>query len=233
MKLRFTLLTVVAVALTASPAQAATLIANKQCYREGDASDPVRFLGGPFTPNGNVNVTRDGIPILTQEGRPLRANAAGIVAGILTRAPIIDPVKERPFTLVATDAANPALTGTLTRLVSQLDVTVRPPGGRPATRRRINARGFTGGGTLYAHVVRGRSRRNVRIGRLTGPCGTLTARKRLFRKGARVGTYRVQFDASRGYSPRTYPQQTFRVRIFTLFRSRAGAASSADWLRID
>lgn len=229
MKLRLTFLTAVAVALAASPAEAAVLFANKQCYREADPRDPVIFGGGPFTPGGSVNVTRDGLPI-----GALQANAAGLVSGILTRPPVIDPAKERPFMLVATDQRNPALTATLTRLVSQLDVTVRPTGGRPGIRRRITARGFTGGGSLYAHVVRARSRHTVRIGRLSGACGTLKVRRRVFRKRTRNGTYRVQFDASRSYSTTTYPSLTFRVRIFTIFRPRRSAASASQrWVRID
>lgn len=228
MKLLPPLVTALAFALAASPAQAAVLNANKQCYREGDPRDPVIFAGGPFSSGGSVDITRDGLPIGT-----LRANAAGLVSAILTRPPIIDPARERPFTLVATDQANPALTASLTRLVSRLDVNVRPPGGPPATRRRIGARGFTGGGTLYAHVVRGRRKRNVRIGRLTGPCGKVEARRRLFRKRQRNGTYRVQFDASRAYSPDTYPSLAFRVRIFVTSRSRAGAATASErWVRL-
>lgn len=228
MRLRLTLPITVALLLVASPANAATLNANKQCYREADDKDPVIFGGGPYSPNGTVNVTRDGIPIGT-----LQANPQGVISGILTRPPTIDPTKQRPFTIVATDAANPALTGTLTRLVSQLDVTVRPTGGRPAVRRRITARGFTSGPTLYAHVVRGRKVRNVRIGALSGPCGTLRARKRVFRKGTKNGTYRVQFDTSRRYARSTYPSLTFRVRIFTVFRSlSAGAATATErWVR--
>lgn len=229
LKLRVTFLTAVAVALTATPAQAAVLNANKDCYREGDPTDPVIFAGGPFTPGGTVNVSRDGEPIGT-----LQANSAGAVSGLLSRAPIIDPRKQRPFTLVATDQANPALTGTLTRLVSQLQVTVRPAGGQPGARRRINARGFTQGGTLYAHVVRRGGRRDVRIGRLAGPCGTLTARKRIFRRRPKNGTYRVQFDTSRAYLRRTRPSLAFRVRIFTVSRPRSGAASAAQrWVKID
>ena len=229
MKLCLTVVTAVAAAMAASPAQAAFLNANKQCYREGDARDPVIFGGGPFTRGGTVNVSRDGLPIGT-----LQADGAGNVSGILTRPPVIDPRRERPFTLVATDQANPALTGTLSRLVSQLDVTVRPTGGSPAVRRRITARGFTGGRTLYAHVVRGRRVRNVRIGRLTGPCATLRARKRVFAKRTRNGTYNVQFDSSRRYSTATWPSLNFRVRIFTIFRPRASAAGvSESWVRTD
>lgn len=228
MKLRLTFLAALAGALAASPAQAAFLNANKLCYREGDERDPVVFAGGPFTPGGAVNVSRDGLPL-----GELRANAAGNVSGILTRPPIIDPTRERPFTLVATDATNPALTGTLTRLVSQLDVNVRPTGGRPAIRRRIAARGFTGGTNLYAHVVRGRKRRNVAIGRLAGPCGTLTARKRIFRKDTRNGTYLVQFDSNRRYSTASHPKLVFRVRIFTVLRRSSAASASERWVKVN
>lgn len=228
MRFRLTFPLAAVLLLAASPANAAVLNANKQCYREADDKDPVIFGGGPFTPGGTVNVSRDGIPIGT-----LRADVAGTISGILTRPPTIDPTKQRPFTLLATDAMNPALTGSLTRLVTQLDVTVRPTGGRPAVRRRISARGFTGGGsTLYAHVVRGRKLRNVRIGALRAPCGTLRARKRVFRKGTKNGTYMVQFDASRKYATTSFPRLTFRVRIFTVFRSHAAAANER-WVRID
>ena len=226
MKLRLAFLAGVTLAVMAAPAEAAVLNANKACYREGDARDPVRFGGGPFTPFGMVNVTRDGLPI-----GALQANGAGIVAGILTRPPIIDPSKERPFTLVATDQTNPALNGRLTRLASQLEVVVRPTGGRPAIRRRIRARGFTEGGTLYAHVVRGSKRRTVRLGRLSGVCGTLSARRRIFRKRTKNGTYRVQFDTSRRYSATTYPSVPFRVRIFTIRRPTSSSASQS-WVRI-
>lgn len=225
MKLGLAALTAVAVALIPPSAQAALLTANKQCYREGDRRDPVTFGGGPFTPGGRVNVTLDGV-LLPQ---PLLA-PGGIIAGTLSMAPNIDPARERPFTIVATDQANPAMTGTLIRLASQLRVDVRPTGGRPERLRRISARGFTGGGTLYAHVVRGRSKRTVRIGRLKGACGTLTARRRVFRRGTRAGRYRVQFDTSRRYARTTYPNRAFSVRIFTIFRPRASTLQR--WLAL-
>lgn len=229
MKLGLAALTAVAVALIPTSAQAAVLTANKQCYREGDQRDPVVFGGGPFTPGGMVNVTFDGI-LLPQ---PLLATG-GIIAGRLSNAPNIDPARQRPFTIVATDQANPAMTGTLTRLASQLRVGVRPAGGRPARVRRISARGFTGGGTLYAHVVRGRSRRTVKIGRVKGACGTLTVKRRVFRRGTRNGRYRVQFDTSRRYARTTYPSVAFRVRIFTVFRPRSSAAGpSQRWMALD
>lgn len=222
MKLRRAVLIAVAVVLpAASPATAATIGVDEPCYQE---REPVNLLGGGFTPNGAVTVSRDGFFFPT----PLTASPAGIVSGRLA-APVVDPLEERRFTVVATDQANPALTASVTPLATRLSVVVRPGGGRPATRRRITARGFTEGGTLYAHVVRGRSRRTVRVGRLTQPCGKLTTRKRIFRRGTRNGNYKVQFDTRRRYRRTTIPRVTFRVRIFTLFRPSSSAAAGERW----
>jgi hypothetical protein len=232
--LRLTAVTAVAFAFAVAPAQAAVLNANKLCYREGARADPtktdvVAFGGGPFTPGSRVSVTRDGLPL----AGTLPVNAAGFISG-LTTPPIIDPAPQRSFTLVATDQANPALTGTLTRLVTQLAVTVRPSQGSPASRRRIAARGFTGGGTLYAHIRRGRRTRNVRIAAISGPCGTATARKRLWPRRTRNGVYRVQFDANPRYSAATFPAVPFRVTIRTVLRPRSRSAATAErWERTD
>lgn len=227
----------IAFALVASPAQAAELGTNKQCYQAASpdgtdrpvSGEPVTYTGGPFRPFSTVDVALDGIGA---GSRPVFAT--GIVAGRLT-APDTGGAAQRPFTLTVTDPENPALTATATRLASEFNVTVQPGGGAAAaTRRRINARGFTNGGTLYAHVVRGRSKRNLRIGRLTGACGDLRVKRRLFAAGARRGTYRVQFDTSRRYSGRTVPRVTFRVRISRVFAPRSGAAAGRgeEWTRV-
>ena len=73
--------------------------------------------------------------------------------------------------------------------------------------RRIRARGFTEGRTLYAHVRRNGRGKNFRLGRLKGPCGMKSVRKRLFRARAKIGVYRVQFDTRRRYSTRVTPAE--------------------------
>jgi hypothetical protein len=90
-------------------------------------------------------------------------------------------------------------------LTTATDVRVRPISGAANRRLTIDARGFFGGRTLWAHVVRlGRGARasaprNVRIGPVRGACRKVSARKRLFRRGAAPGRYRVQFDTFRRY----------------------------------
>ena len=64
------------------------------------------------------------------------------------------------------------------------------------------ARGFTTGPTLWAHVVRGNTRRNVKLGAVKGACGGLKARKRLLPRNAPVGVYTLQFDTFRRYDGR-------------------------------
>jgi hypothetical protein len=165
--------------------------------------------GSGYTPGGGVSITSDGQSI----GRTT-ADGAGNFGGRLTVASPTQRVK----TYTATDQANTANTASVPLTISPLDVNLAPRNGPPGRRLRIVARGFTTGRTLYAHVVRGRSRSNVRIGTLRGPCRRLRVRRRIFRGTARPGTYTVQFDTRRRYSPDTRVRVRFRVAVFPVFR---------------
>ena len=199
-------------ALASAPAQGAILSTDRACYREGE---PVMLSGSPFTPQGPVDVSVDGARL----AGPFLADAAGRL-GAQLMAPAPTQMGERTFRIAAADRRRPALAGSVTKVVSPFGVTMRPGGGSPGARRRITARGFTGGGTLYAHVVRRRRIRTVQIGRLAGACGTLTARKRVLRRRARAGVYRVQFDTARTYRRRTVPRAIYRVRVSRKLRVR-------------
>jgi hypothetical protein len=201
-----------AIMLAGAPAQGATLSTDRPCYRHGE---PVKFSGGPFSPNGLVAVSLDGAP----QAGSFSADAAGRLAGQFM-APAPSGAGERAFRIAASDRERPAMSGSAVKLVSPFGVDLTPSGGSPGVRRRITARGFTGGGSLYAHVVGRRARRTLRIGRLTGPCGTLMARKRILRRNARPGVYKVQFDTARAYRKRTVPRAVYRVRVSRKFRLR-------------
>jgi hypothetical protein len=224
---RIALLSVTATAFAAAaPAQAATLVGDQACYQEGE---PVKVVGTGFTPNGRVDFSRDNLAASS-----LIADATGRVQGQIG-APSISPRRERRFSLVATDASNPANVGSITPLATVFDVTVAPLGGNPARRRRITVRGFTEGKTLYVHIRRRGRGRNVRLGRLKRPCGTKRVRKRLFRRGAKTGTYRVQFDTRRRYSSKAFPKATYRVTIFPTFGASDASAAFATgerWVRV-
>jgi hypothetical protein len=224
---RIPLLSIIAAGLaTAAPAQAAVLVGDQACYQE---AEPVNLVGTGFTPNGRVDFSRDNLA-----AGSLVADATGRVQGEV-EAPAISPRRARRFSLVATDAANPANVASLAPLATVFDVTVRPLGGNPARRRRITARGFTEGRTLYVHVRRRGRGKNIKLGRLKRPCGTKKVRKRVFRRGAKRGTYTVQFDTRRRYSSKAFPKATYRVRIFRVFRpSLASAAfvTAEHWVRV-
>jgi hypothetical protein len=185
-----------AATITAAPA--------KDCYRGDGVLNPqtgvvggevVTLSGTGYTPGGTVAITANGKSLGTDE-----VDAAGNFSGALTLNLASGQTLK---TYAATDQANPALTASVQLRTSALTVNLKPKQGRPDRRFRIGARGFTTGKRLYAHIVKGRFRRTVKIGRLKGPCHKITAHKRLFPSDLATGIYRVQFDSKRKYSKKT------------------------------
>ena len=205
--MRAAIAVVAAGAALAAPAaaQAATLTASplKPCYRAGET---VGLTGSGYTPGGGVQINSDGRVVGNTT-----ADSAGNFGGSLRLGV---PSGERLKTYSAVDTSNTANQAAVRLRVSRLLVTVRPQRGAPGSLLRIGARGFTTGRTLYAHVVRGRYRRNVRIGRLRGACRRLSSRRRIFSRRTRPGTYVVQFDTRRTYSSATAVRYRFSVPIF-------------------
>lgn len=204
-----------------APASAATLDVNRSCYGPGEA---VKLAGGGYTPGGPVAVT--------VAGRQLgvtNANQVGEIAATLP-APSIRG-KQRTDTITATDQTNLALIATSPVNLTSLNVKVTPRNGNPSKAKRIVARGFTTGRTLYAHVRRGKNRRNVKIGRLKGACRKIDVKRKLFLANATPGLYNVQFDTKRRYSAKTAPRVSFNVTVFRTFRP--ASASSVSWIQVD
>lgn len=220
------LLTVVGAAIAvmafAPGASAATLSFDRSCARSGA---PTTLTGTGYTPNGPVVIGRDGAVATATT-----ANQSGGIGLIYT--PPAQSSGSRLENFVAVDGTNTAIAAATQLRVTALDVSIRPRSGAPSRRRRIGARGFVGGRTLYSHARRGRRYKvNVRIGRLRGPCAKVTARKRLLRRGTSTGTYRVQFDARRRYRRCSGPSATracvvFRVTVFRTFSSSSASAAS-------
>lgn len=227
MKLRPIALAAVATALTVpATASAAELTVDPKlpCYGSGHS---VSLLGTGFSPNlqSGIAVTRDGEALEPA----LSTDATGAFNGTLRLG---QPDGRRTSTYTATDTSNPTVTASTQIVVSEADVGLRPKSGSPGRRVRIKAVGFTAGsGTLYAHVVRGRSKRNLRIGRLQGACKNLTQRRRLLRRDAKVGVYVVQFDAFRKYVERRPQSVGFTITVRRVVRP-AAAASVSGWSRI-
>jgi hypothetical protein len=213
-----------ALALAApSGAQAASLTVDRSCY---GPLEPIGLAGAGFTPNGAVALSADG----QQLGTGGADATGGFTVGL--PAPIID-AKQQTINFTATDQTNLALTASASALVSSLDVIVKPKRGNPGRERRIKARGFTRGKNLWAHIKRGKKRRNVKIGKLKGACGVLSAKKRLFSSDAAPGVYEVRFDTQRRYSTSARPQVAFLVTVYRTFRAASASATGERWVEID
>lgn len=221
---RFAALIFAAVALAApAGAQAATFgpATAKPCY---GTADQVPLVGNGYTPNGPIQIARDGSPI----GNGV-ADPSGNIGGFAS-VPAL-PRPEQRSTYTATDQTNPANVGTSPPiLLSQLKVGITPEGGNPRRTRRIRTRGWTIRGTsVFAHVRRGRFRRNFSVGKLKGACRTSSKRVRLFGRRARPGVYRVQFDTFKRFKSKRAQRVPFRVTISRIFRraSTSGASTAS------
>jgi hypothetical protein len=183
----------------------------------------VHLIGAGFSQNGPVVFTRDGSPI----GDPILADPSGALFPQLILPRLV--AGQKRLTYVATDQTNSALSAQLSLLVTATDVRLRPASGAPHRLLEISARGFFGGSTLYAHVVRTGKRpgraRNLRIGAVKGNCKQVQVRKRLFAGGTAPGKYRVQFDTYRRFKTKRTVETEFVITVFpTAGTARASAA---------
>jgi hypothetical protein len=210
----------VMLAVPAAAAAEATLGVDPaaRCYRE---QERVFLPGAGFTPNGEVVFTRDGTPL----GDPIRADAGGQLNPQLILPGLV--AGQRRLTYLATDQTDSALSADVSLLVTATNVALTPAGGAPNRLLTVRARGFFGGRTLYAHIVRTGKKtaqaRNMRIGAITGSCKKVTARKRLFTKKTAAGHYRVQFDTFRRYRPTRTIKTNFTITVYR----RAGTARAS------
>ena len=225
MKLRTAVLPgLVALALVApATASAATLSVDKSCYGPGDE---VAFSGVGFTPNGPV--------ALSVSGQQLGVGTVNPVGEfeVSLSAPDIRG-KKRTDVFTATDQTDLSLTASTPVLLTSLNVKVTPTNGNPAKAKRVVARGFTSGKVLWAHVQRGKNKRNVKVGKLEGACKTLDVKRKLFKADAKDGLYSVHFDTKRKYSKKTIPQISFQVVVFHTFKPASASAVGERWIQID
>jgi hypothetical protein len=196
-----------------SVAQAATLAADPdlRCYPENSM---VFLPGEGFTPNAQVDFSRDGMPL--EADPPIVADGAGLLGANLTLPGLLEG--QRTLNYLATDTDDPENTAALSLLVTATDVKLEPEKGEPERLLTVRARGFFGGGKwLWAHVVRRGSprarARSLRIGRIKRPCKKVRAKRRLFKPGVASGVYRVQFDVFRRYRKKRDYTSIFKVTI--------------------
>jgi hypothetical protein len=209
---------------TAAASAAQTVQVDRPCYVP---TQEQRITGSGFTPNGDVRITLQMIGPHGQSSGGFTTTADGTGAiRVLAKTPQLassDDTEERAF-LSATDqqqaqAGTPPLTTTDFR-VSIFDAFVsawESKKGSPRKSTTFYAYGFeaVSGKTLYAHyVLRGRLRKTVAIGSLSGLCGDLQRSKRQFAfRPVPAGDYKVKLDATKRY-PNSSPGYTYRhVRV--------------------
>lgn len=217
-------------AMTATTAHAAPSIGlgpAKSCYF---SNDKVTVLAAGYTPNGLVSVSIDGESL-----GQLQANPSGGVAGTITFGRF---KAAKAHTLTGTDAANPALTASMTFYGTTPQVTVKPANARADKKRKMRGYGFLSGPKAYMHVRNHGVSTDTLVGRPNGPCGTFGPTKRpIVGAGAASGNYRVQFDAKKKYSKKTRPRLVYTLRVFRTFKAAsasgfAGATPLSTWTKV-
>jgi hypothetical protein len=174
----------------------------KRCYSSGES---VNLMGTGFSPLGTASVTRDGSPLGS-----LRTDANGAFNGILTLA---QTSGKRTKTYTASDESVSTLTASTQITVSAVRVDLSPANGAPGRRMSIKASGFTTGKTLWAHVTKGKSKRTLKVGTLSGACGGLKTRKRLLPRRAALGLHTIQFDTFRRYDRKQAVRYRYTIDV--------------------
>jgi len=205
------------IALLALPGSAAanpTLSVDRPCYTPGQA---INASGGGYTAGGEVRMymsvfSRGGDKFYFRPD-PLVADPAGNISDRL-QAPDLslnDDIVE-DAALVANDQqmVDQGLppdesAGFAPFKLSIFGVFVAPWDSHKVDPKKVTtlrAYGFEGlGPVLYAHYfLKGKLKKTVRIGALTGDCGNLTKKMKQFPfRPVPAGDYRIDFDTSRAY----------------------------------
>jgi hypothetical protein len=199
-----------ATAALAAPAaaDAATLAPQGACFVSGQ---PIPLVGTQWVPGRPVSITGGASGAATSD-------AAGNFATSVA-APFVRTIAPQTVTVTATDPANPTITvAAAFPVIRDVVLSNAPVSGRPRQKTTWRFAGFPPGRTIYGHYrVGGRTVKNYRFGRATGPCGTLTVRARRVPVAAsrlRTGTWRLQLDNRRTYRRTASPRRVVRFRIF-------------------
>ncbi len=210
-----------AAAAAAAPAGAAS-IRTDPCVRYVKDQPTMTILGGEFTPNGFVTLAT----VTKAKPAPAVFSSSPVLptGGFLKTAlpPSFSSFNRNleTFALVATDNTNPAapIIATTPFQVVRFGLTTKPAPTRPTTKVTYTARGFIPGKPVYVHFrFAGKTRRSVRLGVASGPCGIASQRLRALPTRARYGTWTTYTNQSRKFSAGTRPAWKESFRIFRRF----------------
>src|SRR3954467_15077346 len=171
MKVRFAAAAGVTAALAIPPAaaHASTIAVGGACFVSGN---PIAFTGAGFTPGAPVSITGGVF------GTTVADPAGNISASVA--APSVSTVAPKRVAVTVTDTAAPAnRTGAFVPVIARIFNTNAPLNGRPRQKTTWRFSGFPAGTAIYGHYrFHGRTMRNYRFGKPTGPCGTLPPPRR-------------------------------------------------------
>jgi hypothetical protein len=207
MRIRFAAALAAAGALAVpAAADAAGIAVQGACFATGT---PVSITGFGFTPGASVSIGGGAFGSTV-------ADASGNIAATVS-APVVTTVAPRTISISATDGANPAnVAGATFPVIRRVFNTNAPLNGRPRQKTTWRFAGFPPGTAIYGHYrFHGRTMKNYRFGRPTGPCGTLSVRARRMPMPAsriRRGTWTLQLDQRRHYR-RSGARRVIRFRI--------------------
>ena len=203
-------LAAVVAALSAAPAQAATLTVDTPCYRAAEPAGDLVLAGGGFTPGGLV--------LIGSGDTTIDSAVADAKGNFRLKYPIPAPPQtgkhahEAQFTFTATDSGDATLTAAVTFSTANVFGDYNPGTSlHPETTRvRFSAFGFAVGlpataarPKVYVHYVspKGKVAKTALVGTATGVCGSIkaTALRRLFPFAPARGRWTLQFDTRKVY----------------------------------
>ncbi len=194
-----------AVALAApAAAQAATITVSGTCFV---SSRQIAITGAGFTAGAQVTISGGVF------GSAL-ADAAGNISTTVS-APAVTTIAPRQVAITASDGTNSG--GATVAVIRDVLVTNAPLSGRPRQKTTWHFSGFPSGTAIYGHYRwHGRTIKNYRFGKPTGPCGTLTVRARripVASSSLHAGTWTLQLDQRQHYR-RSGARRVIRFRLF-------------------
>jgi hypothetical protein len=173
----------------------------------------VRLTAAGFAPGARVDLRFD-----TRYVGAATADANGTVATTVSVPSPGSGALQRRYRLSVTEQNFPQNTASVSVLVANLAVTATPSYfTRRGQKVLFRISGMVKDRFVYAHYrLGGRTRANVRLGVARGACGMLSVRAPMIpAQILRPGSWTVQFDPLRGYSPNANPRirSTITVRI--------------------
>lgn len=192
----------VAVAVAATPAQAAT-ITTVPCFPYvQNAATKLPIVATGFTPGAFVRIYANPLKTAPSVTGSTNADPTGNF-GYEHSAPSFSPFSRnlQTFNLIGEDRTNPAapIIATSTFQMARFGLTSSPSSPkRPGQKVTYTARGFTAGKPVYIHFrFAGKTRRTVRLGLAQGPCGIVAKSMKALPTKVRYGTWRTYTNQSR------------------------------------